>query len=441
MKKSVSLLGAFFLMSSGWAGAFLLAHNPSVSQSYWLIPALTIGMSIGLCLRFVDGKKTALTLALTAAIGMVIVNHFFPDSRVSVESVRNLFTGVNTQVSLLQVKVDSRYQTAPFDKPLILKSPVSLDLSLFTRFPAGVDDFCFSDDETLYASLSGLGAVYRYKQSARDVTGESELFLHSLDNPTGLACGSDQLLVSETAQIKAYPYVGGAGDLLIGQLPDDGGERGHRLQQMADGLLFSIGSRCDACTEEDPLRATLQLLNSNGQLQVYSRGLRSVGGLAYNEADDSFWASERSRIYPEPGTADELNRLQREGDYGWPLCDGSGTTDAPDSPCNDASAAEMLLQSRANPAGLMVTSRLDYPLVYRNSLLMVLQGDSKYSIVPAVVRIQLSAGEVGEPVAFLGGWDGKTARPSAIHSGPDGAVYLSDEINGAIYRAAWRRPD
>ncbi len=441
MKKSVSLFVALFLMSAGWAGAFLLAHNPSVSQSYWLIPALTIGMSIGLCLRFINGKKTALALTLTAAIGMATVNHFFPDSRVSVESVRSLFTGVNTQGILRQVKVDNRYQTAPFDKPLILKSPVSLDLSLFTRFPAGVDDFCFSDDKTLYASLPGLGAVYRFKKSALDVPGGFELFLHSLDNPTGLACETDQLLVSESSQIKAYPYVGGAGDLLVGQLPDDGGERGHRLQQVSDGLLFSIGSRCDACTEEDPLRATLQLLNSNGQLQAYSRGLRNVGGLAYNETEDSLWASERSRLYPEPGAADELNRLQLEGDYGWSLCDGSGTADAPGSPCKDTTAAEVLLQSRSNPAGVMVTSRLDYPMVYRNSLLMVLQGDSKYNIVPAVVRLQLSAGKVGVPVAFLGGWDGKTTRPSAIHPGPDGAVYISDEINGAIYRAAWLRAD
>ena len=100
--------------------------------------------------------------------------------------------------------------------------------------------------------------------------------------------------------------------------------------------------------------------------------------------------------------------------------------------------AEVSLQNRANPAGLMVTEQLDYPLVYRNSLLMVLQGDAAYRIVPAVVRLQISEGKLAEPVAFLGGWDGKTARPSAIHAGPDGALFIADEINGAIYRAAWK---
>ncbi len=223
---------------------------------------------------------------------------------------------------------------------------------------------------------------------------------------------------------------------MIGGLLDDGREHGHRLQQVPDGLLFSVGSRCDACNEEDPFRATLQLLASNGQLQVYSRGLRNVGGLVCNEADGSLWTSERSRIYPEPGAADELNRLQFGGDYGWPLCDGSATTDALDSPCKGATAAK-----QSESCWFEITSRLDYPLVYRNSLLMVLQGGSKCSIVPAVVRLQLSAGKVGAPVAFLGGWNGKTARPSAIHHGPDGAVYISDEINGAIYRAAWLRAD
>ena len=69
---------------------------------------------------------------------------------------------------------------------------------------------------------------------------------------------------------------------------------------------------------------------------------------------------------------------------------------------------------------------------------MVLQGDDGYKIVPAVVRLKISDEKLGEPVAFLGGWDGKTARPSAIHAGPDGAVFIGDEINGAIYRVAWK---
>ncbi len=441
MKKSLSLFVALLLLSSGWAGAFLLANNPSANQIYWLAPAMTIGMGIGLCLRFINGRRTALLLALTAALGLGAVNHLFPDSRVSIEAVRNLFSGTNPQGELRQLKIDERFQAAPFDHPLSLTSPVSLDLSLFTRLPAGVDDFCFSPEGTLYASLPSLGAVYRVEQPPAAGLNHPELFLHSLDNPSGLACDTLELLVAEISQIKMYPYGGGTGELLIEGLPDDGGERGHRLQRIPEGLLFSIGSRCDACNEKEPLRATLQLLDQSGQLHTYGSGLRKVGGLAFNEADGSLWASEQSRIYPEPGAADELNRLRAGEDYGWPLCDGDATGAAADTNCKGARGAVSLLLNRANPAGLMSTAGLSYPLVYRNSLLMVLQGDGAKRVVPAVVRLQVVDEKVGAPVAFLAGWDGKTARPSAIHAGPDGAVYIADDINGAIYRAEWQRGD
>jgi glucose/arabinose dehydrogenase len=441
LKEAVTLSIALILLVFGWAGAFLLANNPPTSQSYWLIPAVIIGVGVGLCLRYVSGRRTALILTLTAALGLGAVNRFFPDSRVSVEAVRNLFSGGDSRRNLRPLKVDERFQSAPFDQPMILTSPVSLDISLFTRLPAGVDDFCFSSAGTLYASLPELGAVYRVAQAAEGRAGKPELFLHGLDQPTGLACDSTRLLVAEISRIGAYPYTGESKKLLVEGLPDDGGELDHRLQLTPEGLLFSIGARCDACNEKNPLRATVQLLAPDGRRHLYAGGLRDVGGLTFDTATGGIWASERSRLYPEPGAGDELNRLRAGEDYGWPACESGAADSSSDSRCQESIPAETLLRNRANPAGLMTTAMLNYPLVYRNSLLLVLQGDSAKRIVPAVVRLQLSEGKVGAPVAFLGGWDGKTARPSAIHAGPDGALFIADDLNGAIYRAVWRRPD
>ena len=227
--------------------------------------AIVIGVAIGLCLRFVNGRKTALVLARTAP---------------------------------------------PFDKPLTLISPLSLDLSLFTRLPAGVDDFCFSDEGTAYAGLPSLGVVYRVAQAAGGGTSKPELFLSGLDNPTGLACDPDLLLVGESSRIAAYSYAGGPANPLAERLPDDGGGLGHRLQRTDEGLLFSVESRCDVCNEKDPLRATLQLVDLNGELQTYSRGLRSISGLAFSSADQSLWAAERSRLFPEPGAAADQGKFR-----------------------------------------------------------------------------------------------------------------------------------
>jgi glucose/arabinose dehydrogenase len=217
----------------------------------------------------------------------------------------------------------------------------------------------------------------------------------------------------------------------------EAGHLDHQLLNSPQGLLISVGSRCDACQEADSLRATVQLLDSQGRLQPFATGLRHLGGLAFDSATNILWANERSRLYPAPGAADELNRLFMDKDYGWPDCDGTSAQQT--QRCEDFAAPALLLRNRANPMGLMTTGTIDFPLVYRHSLLLVLQGEADNRIVPAVVRVPLVGGQAGAPVPFLGGWDGQSMRPAAIHPGPDGAVYIADDINGAIYRAAWKR--
>lgn len=436
MKKSLHLLVALILMAVGWGSAFWLAGRPMLSQGYWLIPALVIGAGIGLCLRHINGRKTALLLAVTAALGLTLVNLFFPGSRVSLNGLRARLHG--TGYASLNVQLDRQFQTPPFDKPLYLTSPVPLKLELFNRLPAGIDDFCFSATGTLYASLPSLGAVYRIEQTRGVSHPEPQLFLAGLDHPSGLICNSEQVVVAESTRIIRYDSAAFALETLVDHLPADGGEVGHRLQMTPQGLLFTIGARCDACKEKDPRRGTVQIVRPSGTVQLYASGLRNLGGLAFTAEDHTLWGGERSRQFPQPGAADELNRLVAGGDYGWPACEGLGPDAEKSSRCRENRNAELLLRHRANPAGLMTAQGLAFPVVYRNSLLMVLQGDHSSRIVPALVRIPLVDGRASGPVAFLGGWDGVTTRPSAIHAGPDGAIYIADDISGAIYRAAWQ---
>lgn len=436
MKKNISLVIAFLLMTVGWTSAFLLGGATTAQQSYWVIPAAVIGAGIGLCLRYFNGRRTALLLAVAAALGLGSLNLFFPDSRVSLGALRTLFSGTSPYGKPLKLRVADRLKSPPFDKPVALASPASLDVSLFARLPAGIDDFCFAPDGTLYASLPSLGALYRQRFDGKDRAQTPELFLHGLDNPSGVLCEKSRLLVAESSRLTAYAYDSSAGTGVYEHLLDDGGQLDHRLLKLDEGILVSVGARCDACDEKNPLRGTLQLLGRNGRLQEYARGLRDVGGLIRVATDNSLWASERSRIYPAPGAADEINRIVAGGDYGWPHCEDDATKT--DARCTQTIAASLLLRKRANPAGLMSTAGLDLPVVYRNSLLLVLQGASDVRIVPAIVRLPLTEGRVGTPVPFLGGWDLDKTRPAAIHAGPGGAIFIGDEINGAIYRVTWK---
>jgi glucose/arabinose dehydrogenase len=438
LPKSLTLFIALLLLTLGWAGAFLLGGSVVLNQNYWLFPALAIGIGIGLCLRFIRWRKIALLLALTAIGATAVVNSFFPDRRISLTAVRGIFSGKNPFGGSLDVQVDPRFKSAPFDQPMILTSPVSLHLSVYTRLPAGVEDFCFSAAGALFASLPDLGAIYRVDGGEGRPAATPQLFLHGLDNPSGLLCAAQRLLVAESSQVQSYAYEDAKGKLLLAKLPDDGGQLAHRLQFVPEGLLVSVGSRCDACEEKNPLRGTIQVFDSSGILKEYTQGLRNIGALAFDEKKGQLWATENSRTLPAPGAADELNLLLPGTDYGWPNCAGLTDISVNQGPCAQRKGAALLLLNRANPKGLMLTANIDFPEVYRSSLLVVLQGEPRNNFVPAVARIPLSDGRPASPVAFLGGWDGETSRPSAIHAGPDGAVYIADEVNGAIYRVAWQ---
>lgn len=426
-------------MAGGWSSAFLIAANADSPQLLWLIPALAIGAGAGLCLRYLSGPKVALLLALCAAGGMGIVNSFFPDSRVRFDSVQGLIDGTSLQNHSLMVSVDKRWTTPPFDKPFYLSTPVSLDLSLYSRMPSGIDDICFSPAGELFASLPALSAVYRFVPSAGDLTTDRpELFLHGLDNPTGLACDAEELFVAEATRVRSFSYAGKDIGVLFDGLPDDGGHQQYRLLKYRQGYLLSIGSRCDACPEDNPLRATVQAVSSQGKQTEFARGLRFVGGMAADQQHGTLWVTEQSRQYPAPGAGDELNELTEGADFGWPSCDTVEGASVDQPGCRDKQTAAVLFHSRANPGDLLTTGEIVFPLVYRSSLLVVLLGDAENKVLPAVVRIQLSDGTVGSPAAFLGGWDGVTSRPGAIRRGPDNVIYIADAINGAIYRVAWR---
>lgn len=435
MKKTLFLIFSLVTMVLGLTSAFTLSNSSLTSTYAWLVPALMIGVGVGLSLRFNSGRRTALLLAVSAAVSLALTNNLFPDRRISFHSFKTLFVGASREGQVRSLVVADALRQAPFDKPLQLKSPANVEVSLWTRLPAGVADICFSTDGDLYASLPSLGVVYRRQVNSAPGQKREQLFLHGLDNPTGLSCLEDRLAVAEIGRIAAFSYLEATPHVLVDRLPVDGGNLNHRLLATPDGLLFSIGSRCDACDEPDQRRATLFRIGPDGKASPMARGLRDIGGLARSPEDERIWATERSRLYPAPGAADELNLIQQGHHYGWPLCDG----ETPDqAECDGKDEAVILFKKRANPGDILFSDTLDFPAVYQDSLIMTLQGAPEQKVRPAVVRLPFSAGEPQSPVPFLGGWDGRETMPSALEVGPDRALYIGDAISGAIYRVAWQ---
>jgi glucose/arabinose dehydrogenase len=88
-----------------------------------------------------------------------------------------------------------------------------------------------------------------------------------------------------------------------------------------DGKLYvSVGSSCNACDEEEEVRATVMEMNPDGTKQRYfARGLRNA--VAVKWINGSFWASNQGSDHLGLDKPDETFYALRDGaDYGWASC-------------------------------------------------------------------------------------------------------------------------
>ena len=206
-------------------------------------------------------------------------------------------------------------------------------------------------------------------------------------------------------------------------------------------------------------RATVLEFNDDGSGQrIFADGLRNSVGLAVNPKTGTIWTTDNGRDWLGDNTPpDEINDMGTNGgDFGWPYCYGNRVTDTSqtrpgDERCQATIPPKVEIQAHSAPLGLAFYSGTMFPPDYRGDLFVALHGSWNRS-VPAgykVVRIKLNdqGQPQGPPQDFITGWirPGETrtgvwmGRPVGIVVGPEGAMYVSDDASGVIYRVTWEK--
>jgi glucose/arabinose dehydrogenase len=275
-----------------------------------------------------------------------------------------------------------------------------------------------------------------------------------LDHPSSLAFFGDWLYVGETARITRLhlPPNGltpDAQEVVVPNLPPDGEHLTRTVVIGPDARLYiGVGSSCNVCVEADPHRAAILVANLDGSaLQVYASGLRNAVGLAFAPGTTQLWATVNGRDnLGDHLPPDDLRQISPGGFYGWPYCyDGPHPNPEFNDParCAGVPPDELALPAHVAPLGLSFGQGLQAPVAYQQSLYIAEHG-SWNSSVPVgyqLLRVPLVQGGLGEPVVFASGWlpsgGGAGAvwgRPVGVTVGSDGALYVSDDANGVIYR-------
>ena len=353
-----------------------------------------------------------------------------------------------------------------------LKVPAGFHIDIFTDTGGKPRMLVFSPGGVLLATLMNEGDVVAYPDPKH--TGHPERavkVLTDLNAPHGMAFYHGKFYVAETNRVVAYDWdevnLRATNPHPIADLPRSGMHFTRTLLFVGDKLYVSVGSDCNICDEPDNRRAAVLEMNPDGSGQrVFGRGIRNAVGLALNQKTGTVWTSDNGRDWlGDDLPPDQINDLGKTGgDFGWPYCYGQRTIDSHagvrgedaqrltpgegTKRCPETIPSKVNLQAHSAPLGMAFDYGNNFPKDYRGDLFVALHGSWNRSVPTGykIIRIKLKNGVEPEKTEdFVTGWlaPGETkrgawmGRPVDVVFGPDGAMYISDDFSGPIYRVTY----
>ena len=306
------------------------------------------------------------------------------------------------------------------------------------------------------------------------------------------------LYVGESDQIDRYPWgaggIGGPRTVIAGHLPDldSSGDDVHRPKDVVvapDGsIYFNVGSASNANPADrtmNPPRAVIMAVNPDGgDLRVVETGVRNGEGLAV-APDGSVWTAvnERDNIpfpfhspygenpdafgqviqaYVNDHPPDEVVPVTAGRDLGWPYCDPDPDQNRPvgslaDVPlvansqtnpggtamdCSTLAPIQVGLAAHDAPLGMSFLEHSTLPAPWSGGAVVAVHGswNRQPPRPPAVLWMAWNEAQGAlEPAVtlisgFQNGHGSRWGRPVDAVPGPDGALYVTDDDAGAVYR-------
>jgi glucose/arabinose dehydrogenase len=309
----------------------------------------------------------------------------------------------------------------------------------------------------IFLADSGAGKIFILRDPQH--TGgaqQREVFATGVNRPYGIVFHDDYVYVGATNALLRFHYdpktskrLGDAEHLM--DLPH-GGHWTRGLVFSADGkhLFISIGSESNINIESDSRRAAITICDPDGKnAHLYATGLRNPSGIALEPTTGQLWAVVNER----DGLGDDLppdyfTAVKEGGFYGWPysyIGDNVDPRVKPQKPELVAKAIipDVLLGSHRAPLQFAFYAGTQFPMMYRGGAFIAEHGSWNRSIRAGyqITFVPFKDGKPsGDPQPFLTGLVPDAAksqvygRPVGVTVAPDGALLVSDDSAGVVYR-------
>jgi glucose/arabinose dehydrogenase/mono/diheme cytochrome c family protein len=287
-----------------------------------------------------------------------------------------------------------------------------------------------------------------------------------------------------------------APEVVVSDLPLTGDHPMHPFAIDADGGLYvDLGSATNSCQVKNrmpssPGHQPCTELETRGGIwrydanktdqkfspaERYATGIRNADGIAVDATGHGVYATQHGRdqlsqnwpkLYTtEQGAnlpAEELLRVEQGADYGWPQCYYDGMQAklvlAPEyggdggkavGVCATKHGPVAAFPAHWAPNDLALYDGRQFPAAYRGGAFIAFHGSWNRAPLPqggynVVFRPLKDGNASGKYVVFADGFAGgkkepgeAAHRPSGVAVGPDGALYISDDQHGRIWKVTY----
>jgi glucose/arabinose dehydrogenase len=231
-------------------------------------------------------------------------------------------------------------------------------------------------------------------------------------------------------------------------------------------IYAGVGSSCNACTEVDPTRASVQQLAlDGGGMTTKAANYRNPIALAVDPTTGNVWAGGAGQDTLPPGhpfeKLDPITAHPGVVNYGWPNCEDDlvPVAGAPAGACAGVTLPALVFPAYATLIGatfypVAPSGAYAFPAAYRGGLFVTMHGswhtlaNGLSAAQPQVAFVPMAAGFPVTPVDWANPnaqWQpffynfgtaatNRVGRPTGVAVGALGSLFIADDQTGNIYR-------
>lgn len=349
----------------------------------------------------------------------------------------------------------SSLQELPLEK---IKLPPGFRISVYAGNVPNARAMALGKNGTLFVGSRSAGKVYAVIDRDKDQKADEVITLaRGLNMPSGVAFRDESLYVAEVNRVLRFDQIEsklsnpGTPVVVNDSFPKDRHHGWKFIGFGPDGMLYvPVGAPCNICERDDPRYASIMRMKPDGTgLEIFARGVRNTVGFDWHPQTNELWFTDNGRdMLGDDIPPDELNRAPQPGlHFGYPYCHG-GTIPDPEfgskRRCDEFVAPAINLGPHVAAIGMRFYTGSMFPEEYRQQIFIAEHGSWNRStpIGYRVTLVRLKDNRAISYEPFAEGWlQGGRAwgRPADVLVMPDGALLVSDDSAGVIYRISYQR--